>query len=277
MVKIDILYERKYCRRHSELRRNCVDFDTLFLRRKSVRAYEDRPVEETVRRRVLEATLRAPSAGALMLYSVLEIEEQSLKDRLAVTCDNQPFIARAPWVLIFLADYRRLMDYFEHFGVVEWVDRTGRKRSRPRESDLLLASCDALIAAHTTAMAAERLGLGSCYIGDIMENWEIHRDLLSLPRYTFPIAMLCLGYPTPQQRERKLTPRIPSSMVVMKNGYRRASAAELETLYSGEGYGAFTPNNDIENAAQALYDRKFGAAFSEEMRRSVSSMLKDWS
>lgn len=254
-----------------------MDFDTLFIRRKSVRAYEDRPIEEAVRERVLEAILRAPSAGALMLYSVLEIEEQALKEGLAETCDHQPFIARAPWVLIFLADYRRMIDYFDHFGVMEWVDRTERRRSTPRESDLLLASCDALIAAQTAAMAAESLGLGSCYIGDIMENWETHRELLSLPRYTFPIAMLCLGYPTRQQRERHLTPRLPSSMVIMKNGYRRASAAELETMYSGEGYDAFTPKNDIENAAQALYDRKFGAGFSEEMRRSVESMLKDWS
>ncbi len=254
-----------------------MDFDTLFLRRKSVRAYEDRPVEEDLKRRVLEATLRAPSAGALMLYSVLEIEDQALKDRLAITCDNQPFIARAPWVLIFLADYRRLMDYFEHFGVMEWVDRTGRRHSTPRKSDLLLASCDALIAAQTAAMAAESLGLGSCYIGDIMENWEIHRELLSLPRYTFPIAMLCLGYPTAQQRERRLTPRLPESMIMMKNRYRRASAQELETMYRGEGYSAFSPKNDIENAAQALYDRKFGASFSVEMRRSVSSMMKDWS
>ena len=254
-----------------------MDFDTLFLKRKSVRAYEHRPIEPEVRRRVLQATLRAPSAGALMLYSVLEIEDQALKDKLAVTCDHQPFIARAPWVLIFLADYRRIMDYFEHFGVEPWVERTGRESSAPRESDLLLAACDALVAAQTAALAAESLGLGSCYIGDIMENWEVHRDLLSLPRYTSPIAMLCLGYPTAQQRARPLTPRLPESMVMMKNGYRRASPAELERMYSGEGYGNFTPAGDIENAAQALYERKFGADFSKEMRRSVSAMLRDWS
>lgn len=254
-----------------------MDFDALFLQRKSVRAYEERPVEEDIRRRVFGAMLRAPTAGALMLYSVLEIEDQALKDKLAVTCDNQPFIARAPWVLVFVADYQRIMDYYGHFRVWEWAERTGRNLAAPREADLLLASCDALIAAHTAAMAAESTGLGSCYIGDIMENWETHRELLALPRYTFPIAMLCLGYPSRQQRERPLTPRLPESMVIMKNTYRRASPEELEEMYRGEGYGTFVPKNDIENAAQALYDRKFGAGFSTEMRRSVASMLKDWS
>jgi FMN reductase (NADPH)/FMN reductase [NAD(P)H] len=253
-----------------------MDFDALFLKRKSVRAYEARPIEDDVKQKIKAAMLRAPTAGALMLYSVLEIEDQTLKERLAETCDHQPFIAKAPWVLIFLADYRRIVDYFEHFGVWPWCERTGRQKVSPRESDLLLACCDALIAAQTASMAAESLGLGSCYIGDIMEHWEVHRELLGLPRYTFPITMLCLGYPTPQQRERALTPRLPEPMVVMKDRYRRLAPEEFASMFQGEGYGKFAPKQDEENPAQALYDRKFSAAFSQEMRRSVASMLKDW-
>jgi len=224
----------------------------------------------------MAATLRAPTAGAMMLYSVLEIDDQTLKEKLAETCDHQPFISKAPWVLVFLADYRRNMDYFEYSGVWRWCDRTGRQKVAPRESDLLLACCDALIAAQTASLAAESLGLGSCYIGDIMENWETHRELLDLPRYTFPIAMLCLGYPTQQQRERALTPRLPESMVMMKNHYRHLAPEELASMFRGEGYAKFAPKQDQENPAQALYDRKFSTSFAYEMRRSVASMLQDW-
>ena len=56
--------------------------------------------------------MRAPTAGNLMLYSIIEIEDQALKDRLAVTCDDQPFIAKAPWVLVFVADFQKWMDLF---------------------------------------------------------------------------------------------------------------------------------------------------------------------
>ena len=42
-----------------------------------------------------------------MLYSILDVTDQALKDRLSETCDHQPFIAKAPMVLVFLADYRR--------------------------------------------------------------------------------------------------------------------------------------------------------------------------
>ena len=65
----------------------------LLMRRKSVRVFEDREVAEADRRRILEASLRAATAGNMTLYTIIDVKEQKLKDRLAVTCDNQPFIA----------------------------------------------------------------------------------------------------------------------------------------------------------------------------------------
>jgi nitroreductase len=96
----------------------------------------------------------------------------------------------------------------------------------PGEGDLLLACCDALIAAQTAVIAAEALGIGSCYIGDVMERYECHRELLNLPRYTFPITLLCLGYPTEAARELALTPRFPQACVHFKNQYRRLDETE---------------------------------------------------
>ena len=66
-------------------------------------------------------------------------------------------------------------------------------------------------------VAAESLGIGSCYIGDIMELGETHAELLHLPRYTFPAAMLCLGRPKvrPRRTERY------ENHVVHKDRYRR--------------------------------------------------------
>ncbi len=253
-----------------------MDFSKTFLERKSVRAYEERPLPADLKARVLEAALRAPTAGNMMLYSILDIEDQGLKARLAETCDHQPFIAKAPWVLVFLADYARMMAFFEASGVGERCRRESTVFMKPRESDLLLACCDALVAAQTAVCAAESLGIGSCYIGDVMENWETHRELLSLPRYTFPIAMLCLGYPTAQQAVRAQPARLPAKVIIQKNKYALPSAEALAKLYAGEGFAAFTPTAAADNPGQALYKRKFSADFSIEMRRSVAAMLEDW-
>ena len=85
--------------------------------RKSVRAYEPLAVSPEQRHAIVHAAMRAPTGGNMMLYSILEVEDQTIKERLAVTCDDQPFIAKAPLVLLFLADYQRWMDFFQHSGV----------------------------------------------------------------------------------------------------------------------------------------------------------------
>jgi len=247
--------------------------------RKSVRAYEDRPIEEAVKQEILRATFRAPTAGNLMLYSIIEVNEQAAKDTLARTCDNQPFIARAPLVLLFLADYQRWYDYFLLSGVGSWCQRQGQPLQKPQEGDLFLACCDALIAAHTAVIAAESLGLGSCYIGDILENDEAHRQLFDLPPYAFPICLLCFGYPTQQQKDRPLVPRFGQEFIVFRDRYKRLNEAEFVEMYA-DMQERFLRGGDkpagIENVGQAVYARKFNAEFSHEMRRSVRAMLRRW-
>jgi nitroreductase len=164
-------------------------------RRRSVRAYADRALTQEEKDAILNAAMRAPTAGNMMLYAILEIEDQQLKERLSETCDHQPFIARAPYVLIFLADYQRWYDVYVQAGVEVRCAELDREFRKPQEGDLMLACADAIIAAQNAVVAAESMGIGSCYIGDIMENYEIHRELLGLEPYTFPAAMLCFGYP----------------------------------------------------------------------------------
>ena len=85
----------------------------------STRVYDPTPLTAEEKQAILHAAMRAPTAGNLMLYSIIEIEDQALKDTLARTCDDQPFIARAPWVLVFVADYQKWIDLFAVSGVDE--------------------------------------------------------------------------------------------------------------------------------------------------------------
>lgn len=137
----------------------------VLMKRRSIRAYQDKEISAEIRAEILKATLRAPTAGNMMLYSIVEVTDQNIKDRLAITCDNQPFIARAPLVWLFLADYQRWFDYFVASGVEELCKLKQVPMRKPEEGDLFLACCDALI-------AAESFGIGSCYIGDIMDSMK---------------------------------------------------------------------------------------------------------
>ena len=96
--------------------------------------------------------------------------------------------------------------------------------------DLLLAASDTNIAAQNAVVAAESMGVGSCYIGDIMENCEIHREMLRLPEHVFPAAMLVFGYPTQQQMDRVKPVRCDLKHIVHENAYRTMDGAELRDV-----------------------------------------------
>jgi nitroreductase len=248
-------------------------------KRRSVRSYSDEPISEIEKNAILTATLRAPTAGNMMLYSIIEVEDQALKERLAQTCDNQPFIAKAPYVLLFLADYQRWFDYYLYCGVEKRCQQLRLSFRKPQAGDMLLACCDALIAAQTAVIAAESLGIGSCYIGDILENYEVHRQLLALPPYTLPITLVCFGRPATQPPSQP-SPRFASEFIVHKNSYRRFSPEEMERMaqpLKERYYSTGQYPNKAENIGQANYLGKFIADFSLEMSRSVNEMLKNWS
>ncbi|MBQ9148606.1 MAG: nitroreductase family protein [Oscillospiraceae bacterium] len=232
--------------------------------RKSVRVYEDRPIGSAEKQAILDAAIQAPSAGNMALYTILDITDQKLKDCLAVSCDDQPFIATAPMVLIFCADYRRWYDVFR--AHVEEV-------RAPGAGDLFLAEADAIIAAQNAVVAAQSLGIGSCYIGDITERFEYHRELLKLPKYVVPAAMVCFGYPTRQQLDRPKPRRHATADLVHENGYDAEKSADMARMLADQQ----------DKSGQALAEwirrfckRKWNSEFSREMTRSCEEMLKSW-
>ena len=181
-------------------------------------------------------------------------------------------------VWIFLADYQRWYDYFLYSDVATLCDEREIDVRKPAEGDLFLACSDALIAAQNAVVAAESFGLGSCYIGDIMENYETHRDLFKLPPYVFPIAMLVFGYPTEQQKERKMTTRFDKKFIVFENQYQRLSGDDFDEMFAerNQRLPQGKAMRNITNFGQYLFLRKFNSAFSREMNRSVKEMVKVW-
>ncbi len=230
--------------------------------RKSTRVFEQRPLPPEAKQAILRAAVMAPTAGNQQLYTILDITDQNIKNQLVKSCDNQPFIATAPMVLIFCADCRKWYEAFRAAGC---------EPRKPGVGDLMLAVSDTNIAAQNAVVAAESLGIGSCYIGDVMENAEIHQQMLNLPRYVFPAAMLVFGYPTQQQKERAKPGRVAMKHVVHENAYRAMDAAELEEMFA---YKA--GQRTYQEWMQAFCDRKFNSDFSREMSRSVAQYLKDF-
>ena len=230
--------------------------------RKSVRVFTDRAITAEEKDLILDAAAQAPTAGNQQLYTILDITDQTIKEKLVDTCDHQPFIAQAKLVLIFCADCRK---WYEAFLAA------GCEPRKPGVGDLLLAVSDATIAAQNAVVAAQSLGIGSCYIGDIMENYEQQKDLLGLPQYVFPAAMLVFGYPTGQQLRREKPARSPRQYIVHENGYRQQDDAELRAMLECK---AGQP--DYNAWIKAFCNRKYNSDFSREMSRSVAAYLAEF-
>ena len=232
--------------------------------RKSVRIFEKKSLPEEIKKEIIQAAFEAPTAGCMMLYTILDITDKELKKKLAVTCDNQLFIAEAPMVLIFLADYQRWYDTFTYENC---------SPRKPGKGDIILAAADAAAAAQNTVTAAESLGLGSCYIGDILENCENVREMLNLPEYVFPAAMLIYGYPTEKQKQRKKPVRFDKDYIVFQNKYKKLSRQEHLDMHNKRNIKSGKTNPET---IQALCSRKYMSDFSIEMNRSASQYLKNF-
>lgn len=227
--------------------------------RSSTRAFarddDGRPVAVTDEQRaaILHAASRAPSAGAMMMYSIVSIREQATLDRLADLCDHQPMIAKAPWALIFVVDYAKWIDLFEHVGCFEpeFVERTGKSpRRAPGLGDFAIAAQDAVIAAQNAVVAA----------------------LLDLPAHTMPLSMLIIGTP------RKERPAIAHPVVnlVHEEHYRRADAATMDTQVA-EMDAMFRPHaREVGERVVDIYTRKHTSPFMAEMSRSMEWWFKNW-
>lgn len=230
--------------------------------RKSVRVFENKEIPDNARKTILYSAAEAPTAGCQQLYTILDITDTELKKKLSVSCDNQPFIAEAPMVLVFCADCRKWYEAYIEAGCLP---------RRPGEGDLFLAITDTAIAAQNAVTAAWSMGIGSCYIGDILENYEKHRTLLKLPEYVIPAVMLVFGYPVQSQKTRAKPSRVKIEDVVFENTYPERNGNDYRSMFE-ERRG----EQSYDDWMIKFCNRKYDSDFSREMTRSVKKYLEQF-
>ena len=142
----------------------------IIYNRRSVRRYERRSVPYDVLRAILEAGRQAPSARNLQPYCFIVVRDPELKKKLVFSEWNR-FIEEAPIVIVGCGDSR-----------AKW------------------AIVDVAIALQNMVIAAEALGLGTCWIGHFTED-EAKRAL-KIPEHMKVVAMITLGYPAERPKPR---------------------------------------------------------------------------
>jgi nitroreductase len=246
----------------------------LIKNRRSLRAYSSQPIDDEAKQKIITGAMRAPTGGNMMTYSILEVADPQNKAKLVTTCNNLSFIAKAPLVLIFLADMQRWYDFYQHSDVQEMCTRLNVQYQGPQEGDLMLAICDALIAAQNACIVAESLGMGTCYIGDIIEHIEIHREMFDLPRWVIPITMVCFGYPKRKNKPLHLSPRFDQRYIHFTDKYHRLNAEEFEDMYAHLQFSDYRPG--AINLGQHYFLDSITTEYLVEINRSAKKIINDW-
>lgn len=195
----------------------------LLLERSSCRSYTDERIPADIMKLILEAGVHAPTGGNLQPYSIIKIENKTTNKKLEKLCGEQPWIGSAAANLLFCIDWRRSRRWAE----LECAPFTAFHSFR----HFWISFQDTIIAAQNICTAADAMGLGSVYIGTVVDRLKEVRDLFKLPKGVFPVVLLCLGYPTRRPAPKK---KLGVQAVVHDEVYREMTDEELLGAYENK-------------------------------------------
>lgn len=246
----------------------------LIQNRRSLRSYSSQKIADEDKQKIIKGAMRAPTGSNMMMYSMLEVDDPQKIATMVETCDGLDFIGKAPFILIFLADMHRWNDFYKKSGVDELCQRMNTEYQPPLEGDLLISICDAMIAAQNACIVAESLGIGTCYIGDIIMQIEIIRQTFKLPQWAIPITMVVFGHPKRSNKALHVGPRFDQKYVHFKNEYKHLTADDFKDMYSHINIKKFVPG--AQNLGQHYYLEFISTSFVMEINRSAKLIIDDW-
>ncbi|MFH1687708.1 MAG: nitroreductase family protein [bacterium] len=206
----------------------------LLYERASVRAYLDRDIDPATLVAVLRAGVHAPTGGNLQPWSIIKIRQADVRRRLADMCE-QPFIGAAPVNLLFCLDFRRLQRWAE----LEVAPFTGTASFR----HFWIGFQDVIIAAQNICTAADAVGLGSVYIGTVLEFIPDLQKMFELPPGVCPVVLLVMGYPRVRPEPR---PKLPVEVVVHDERYHEMEDRALLDAFEAKYPTRNNPERQME-------------------------------
>jgi nitroreductase len=196
---------------------NSTEMSALLQAHRSIRQYEDRPIDDGLIDRVLEMALQgSSSSGNLNMVSVIKTCDAQRKAQLHQLHFGQAMVLQAPLVLTFCADTHRTR---------LWLAQRGARLNFGNLLAWHVAAFDAIILSQTAALAFESHGLGICYMGTTLHRMAEIADYLGCPDHVLPVTSMVVGWPAeaPAQRDR-----LPPTAWIHDERYAAPTPADID-------------------------------------------------
>ena len=184
----------------------------LLMSRASIRRYKSDDVPTDLVEAVVRAGRQAPFTG--QMYSVIATRDPEKRAKLPPLLGH--LATAAPVFFLLCMDLRKL----EKFVVA------GGGRMQAADLSLLFWGIqDVAYVGENMVIAAESLGLGTCFLGSAPWVSRQLAELFDLPERVYPIVGMVMGYPAERPPVR---PRLPLRYVLHWDGYRDLSRDDVD-------------------------------------------------
>ncbi len=233
----------------------------------TIRKFKEKNIEPSLLKSILYSGTKASTTGNMQLYSIVVSKDKNQREKLLPLHFGQPVAKNAPVLLTFVADFNRFS---------KWCELSKAEPGYNNFLSFYTASIDALLVAQNVCIAAENNGLGICYLGTTTYNAQDIIDVLELPKLTFPVTTIAIGYP---DEFPELTDRIPLNGIIHSEKYTDYSKEVISDLYSAkealESSKNFVKENDLKSLAQVFTDVRYKKADNEFFSTKILETIKN--
>jgi nitroreductase len=182
----------------------------VMLDHRSVRGYKPDPLPAGALETLIAAAQSAATSSNMQWWSAIAVTDPAKKKVLAEIAGNQKHIEQCPVFLCWVADMARNQrisdDTKTEFETMPWLET------------FMVACIDAALAAQNAVVAAQSIGLRTVYIGAMRNDPVRVAELLGLPKQSFVVFGLCVGYAT-EKAAGEVKPRLPQGTVLHRERY----------------------------------------------------------
>ena len=221
MIDVSNLYQNRYGKK-TDQNFSKIDITPLInsiISRASVRKFSKKNISKELLTLLLTAAQSAPSKSNLQQYSIMVIQNQSLKNEISKLIGDTKWALTAPVFLLFLADIRRNIKITNHKGY---------NHKNNNVDTFMNGVIDSALSMQSMISASESIGLGICPISMIRNIIEEVKNLCKLPKGVFPIAGLALGWP---DEKSPVSIRLPQDIVTHYNTYNEKNLMDKINQY----------------------------------------------